>query len=135
MTYQDYLLKNRYSQSTITIHKLRIRRFKVWLKQYGISRDQLDYSSLLQYAGYLQREKQYQRASFNNELRAVKLYYDYLIAKGEVTHNPARDMAIRGKRIKVIGSLLSEEELEDLYYSYDSDHYDTFIKASRLKDK
>lgn len=135
MSYEEYLSKNQYSQSTIIVHKLRIRRFKSWLKRYGITAQQLNYSSLLKYAKYLQTEKKYERQSTNNELRAVKLYYDYLIEKGEVMDNPAEDMAIRGKRIKVISNLLSEEELEDLYYSYDIEHYDTFFKATKLRDK
>jgi len=135
MSYEEYLLQNQYSQSTITVHKLRIKRFKAWLKYYGITEHQLSYSSLLKYAKYLQTEKKYERASTNNELRAVKLYYDYLIDKGELMDNPAEDMAIRGKRIKVISNLLSEEELEDLYYSYDIEHYDTFFKATKLRDK
>lgn len=134
-SYQEYLLQNQYSQSTITVHKLRIRRFKSWLKSYGITEHELNYSSLLKYAKYLQTEKKYERQSTNNELRAVKLYYDYLIDKEELIDNPAEDMAIRGKRVKVISNLLSEEELEDLYYSYDIEHYDTFFKATKLRDK
>jgi len=135
MSYEEYLLQNQYSQSTITVHKLRVKRFKGWLEHYGITEHQLDYGSLLQYAKYLQTEKNYERSSTNNELRAVKLYYDYLIAKEELMDNPAEDMAIRGKRIKVISDLLTEEELEDLYYSYDIEHYDTFFKATKLRDK
>jgi len=135
MSYAEYLSKNQYSQSTITVHKLRIRRFKSWLEKYGITEHELNYSSLLKYAKYLQTEKKYERQSTNNELRAVKLYYDYLIDKEVLIDNPAEDMAIRGKRIKVISNLLSEEELEDLYYSYDIEHYDTFFKATKLRDK
>lgn len=135
MSYEIYLIKNQYSQSTITIHTLRIKRFKNWLKIYGLKEAQLDYGSLLQYAKYLQTEKSYQRSSTNNELRAVKLYYDYLIDKGETGNNPAENVTIRGTRTKVISNLLNEEELEDLYYSYETDHHDTFFKATKLRDK
>ncbi|GAA3553886.1 tyrosine-type recombinase/integrase [Snuella lapsa] len=133
--YEAYLLQNQYSQNTVTIHKRRIKRFKGWLKNYGITAQELSYSNLLKYAKYLQTEKKYERSSTNNELRAVKLYYDYLMAKGDMMENPAEDMAIRGKRIKVLNNLLSEEELEDLYYSYDIEHHDTFFKATKLRDK
>jgi len=135
MSYEEYLLQNRYSQNTVTVHKCRIERFKSWLEHYGITAGELTYGNLLRYAKYLQTERNYERASTNNELRAVKLYYDYLIAEGEAVENPAEDMAIRGKRIKVIGNLLSEEELEDLYHSYDTEHHDTFFKATRLRDR
>ncbi|WP_417888147.1 tyrosine-type recombinase/integrase [Zunongwangia sp.] len=133
--YEYYLTKNQYSQSTITVHNLRIKRFKSWLKMYGLTETQLDYGSLLQYAKYLQTEKSYQRSSVNNELRAVKLYYDYLIDQGEIGNNPAEQVTIRGARTKVISNLLSEEELEDLYYSYEIGHHDTFFKAAKLRDK
>jgi integrase/recombinase XerD len=135
LNYEYYLLKNQYSQSTITIHSLRIKRFKSWLKTYGLNETQLDYGSLLQYAKYLQTEKNYQRSSVNNELRAIKLYYDYLIDQSETGTNPAENVTIRGTRTKVISNLLSEEELEDLYYSYEIGHHDIFFKASKLRDK
>lgn len=135
VSYEAYLSKNQYSQNTISIHSLRIKRFKNWLKIYGLKETQLDYGSLLQYAKYLQTEKAYQRASTNNELRAVKLYYDHLIDQGKLERNPAENVTIRGTRTKVISNLLSEEELEDLYYSYETDHHDTFFKATKLRDK
>lgn len=56
MSYEAYLSKNQYSQNTISIHSLRIKRFKNWLKIYGLKETQLDYGSLLQYAKYLQTE-------------------------------------------------------------------------------
>lgn len=133
--YQDYLSRNNYSQSTIKIHALRIKRFTKWLKIQGIKETELTYGNLLQYAKYLQTRKHYERTSVNNELRAIKLYYDYLIEQNEVMENPAEDMAIRDTRTKVISNLLEEEELEDLYYSYETKHNDTFFKATRSRDK
>ena len=65
----------------------------------------------------------------------MKLYYDHLIDQGKLERNPAENVTIRGTRTKVISNLLSEEELEDLYYSYETDHHDTFFKATKLRDK
>ncbi len=135
VSYEAYLSKNQYSLNTISIYSLRIKRFKNWLKIYGLKETQLDYGSLLQYAKYLQTEKAYQRAPTNNELRAVKLIYDHLIDQGILESNPAENVTIRGTRTKVISNLLSEEELEDLYYSYETDHHGTFFKAIKLHDK
>ena len=135
MNFIEYLSKNQYSQSTIKVHILRIERLKKWLKKQGIAANELTYSNLLRYAKYLQTNKKYERQSTNNELRAVKLYYDYLIEIREIMENPAEGMAIRGTRTKVIGNLLEEEELEDLYYSYQTKHYDTFFHATKKRDK
>jgi len=135
MNYINYLQKNHFSDSTITVHELRIKRFKTWMKQYGVSEKHIDYKTLLHYVKYLQEEKNYKRASINNELRAVKLYFDYLIDTVVRVDNPAEDFSIKGKRVKVLKDLLSAEELEDLYYCYETHHYDTFFKASKQRDK
>lgn len=135
MNYEEYLLQNQYSKSTIKVHNLRIERLKKWLKKQGIVENEMTYTNLLRYAKYLQTTKKYERQSTNNELRAIKLYYDYLMEKEEVMENPAEGMAIRGTRTKVIGNLLEEEELEDLYYSYETKHYDTFFHATKRRDK
>jgi len=135
MNFTEYLLKNRYSHSTIKVHLLRIRRLQAWLKDQGIEENGMTYPQMLQYTKYLQTEKGYERQSINNELRAIKLYHDYLIEENIAMENPATDMTIRGTRTKAIGELLDNEELEDLYYSYPTAHHDTFFKASKLRDK
>ncbi len=135
MNFREYLLKNRFSESTIRVHLLRIRRLKDWLKNQGIEEGGMTYPQMLQYTKYLQTEKGYERQSINNELRAIKLYHDHLIEENIAMENPATDMTIRGTRTKAIGELLEAEELEDLYYSYPTEHHDTFFKASKLRDK
>lgn len=135
MNFTEYLLQNRYSESTIKVHLLRIVRLENWLKKQGIEEDGMTYPELLKYTKYLQTEKGYERQSINNELRAIKLYHDYLIEENIAMENPATDMSIRGTRTKAIGELLDSEELEDLYYSYQTEHYDTFFRASKLRDK
>jgi integrase/recombinase XerD len=135
MNFREYLLKNRYSESTIKVHLLRISRLQSWLKDQGIGDNGMTYPQMLQYTKYLQTEKGYERQSINNELRAIKLYHDHLIEENIAMENPATDMTIRGTRTKAIGELLDNEELEDLYYSYPTAHHDTFFKASKLRDK
>tara|TARA_B100000949_G_scaffold233839_1_gene251264 strand:+ start:1631 stop:2518 length:888 start_codon:yes stop_codon:yes gene_type:complete len=135
MDFREYLLQNRYSESTIRVHLLRIGRLEDWLKKQGIKENGMTYPQLLQYTKYLQTEKGYERQSINNELRAVKLYHDHLIEENRAMENPATDMSIRGTRTKAIGDILDEEELEDLYYSYGTEHHDTFFRASKLRDK
>ena len=96
MNFTEYLLQNRYSESTIRVHLLRIRRLQSWLKEQGIEEDGMTYPELLKYTKHLQVEKGYERQSINNELRAVKLYHDYLIEENIAFENPATDMSIRG---------------------------------------
>ena len=131
----QYLSENRYSGTTIRVHLLRIRRLSGWLEEQGIRESGMTYPQILRYTKYLRTQKGYQRRSVNNELRAIKLYHDYLIAQNRAMDNPAADMAVRGTPTKAIGEVLDTEELEDLYYSYPTGHHDTFFKASKLRDK
>lgn len=135
MDFTTYLITNNYSNSTIKVHTLRIKRFKQWIKNYGLQPKHLQYNDLLQYINYLRKERNYTESSTNNEIRAVKIYYDYLIEIGITGENPAENTHIKGKHAQVIVDILSEEELEDLYYSYEIEHHDTYFKASRLRDK
>ncbi len=135
MDFTTYLITNNYSNSTIKVHILRIKRFKQWIKDYGLQPKQLQYNDLLQYIQYLRKERNYTESSTNNDIRAVKIYYDYLIEIGIIAENPAENTHIKGKHEQVIIDILSEEELEDLYYSYESEHQDIYFKASRLRDK
>ena len=135
MNFKEYLLQNRYSESTIKVHLLRIGRLEDWLKKQGIEENGMSYPELLKYTKYLQTVKGYERQSLNNELRAIKLYHDHLIEENIAYENPATDMSIRGTRTKAIGETLDNEELEDLYYGYPTGHTDTFFRASKLRDK
>ncbi len=135
MNYRTYLEKNRYSEHTIVINILRVKRYKDWAKSYGIKVEQATYKNLLSYIAYLKENKKYQRQPINQEIRAIKLYYDMLIENNDVVENPAENLTIRGKRKSIVKDLLTEEELEDLYYSYDTKHHDTFFKATKQRDK
>jgi len=135
MNYRTYLEKHRYSESTIVINQLRVKRYIDWTKSYGIKQDRVTYKNLLTYVQYLKESKKYKRQSINQELRAIKLYYDMLIEYNEVSENPAENLTIRGKRKSILKELLSEEELENLYYSYDTNHHDTFFKATKQRNK
>jgi len=135
MNYRNYLEKNRYSKYTIVVNMLRVKRYTDWATSYGIKIERVTYKNLLVYVTYLKDSKKYKRQSINLELRAVKLYYDMLIEHNEVSENPAENLTIRGKRKSILKELLSEEELEDLYYSYDTNHHDTFFRATKQRDK
>ncbi|MEW7279208.1 tyrosine-type recombinase/integrase [Aquimarina sp. 2201CG1-2-11] len=135
MNYRTYLEKHRYSENTIVINILRVKRYEDWTTSYGIKTERATYKNLLTYVAYLKENKKYKRQSINQELRAVKLYYDMLIENNKVAENPAENLTIRGTRKGIIKDLLSEEELEDLYYSYDIKHHDIFFKATKLRDK
>jgi len=131
----DYLTKQDYSPRTIAAHQRRIRDFNQWRKKRKLKYEEVKYKHIIKYAEYLQNRKSYGRGATNNSLRAVKLYFDSLNYNGEVVGNPANQVVIRGKRELVNHNVLSEEELEDLYYSLKSEHHDRYFNATAKRDK
>jgi len=76
--------------------------------------------------------------SVNNQLAAIRHYMDFLVEKGHLTDNVAEGIMVRGGTKKVLQNLLDGDELEDLYYSYETDdHKKTsfYFKATGKRNK
>ncbi len=133
-TFASYLYTRKYSEHTIKVYLLKCDRFKVWARAKRISPKKIDYKKLLEYIKYL-HQKNYKPQSINGELNAIRRYFDYLISEDHRGDNPAVDVTVRGERKKVLHNLLNSEELEDLYYSYQTDHKNSLVHASLCREK
>ena len=133
-TFASYLYDRKYSEHTIRIYLFKADRFKTWARSKHTSPKKIDYKKLLQYIKYL-RSKNYKPQSINGELNAVKQYFNYLISENYRDDNPAIDLTVKGERKKVLHNLLTSEELEDLYYSYQTDHKNSLVHASLCREK
>ncbi|WP_281986983.1 tyrosine-type recombinase/integrase [Aquimarina aggregata] len=133
-TFASYLYDKKYSEHTIKVYLIKNDRFMAWLQEQGIKAARIDYKRLLQYVKFLHTKK-YKRASINGELNAIKQYFDYLVNESYRTDNPAKGLVVKGEQKKVLYNLLSSDILEDLYYSYPTDHKNSFIQASLQRDK
>lgn len=134
-TFETYLKQQNHSKTSIIHYLYQIKDYLKWCKTRKEKPNQIDYKTFLKYIKYLQR-KQWKAESVNNQIRAVKYYYDYLINQNEVVENPAEQVKVKREVTKVLTNLLSNDELEDLYYSYKTqninDYYFTAV-AKRNK--
>lgn len=73
--------------------------------------------------------------SINGELIAIRQYFNYLISESYRADNPANDLQVKGTPKKVLHNLLSNDALEDLYYSYPTKHKNHLVQASLQRDK
>jgi len=133
-TFASYLYDRKYSKHTVKVYLLKCDRFKAWTRSKHISPKKIDYKKLLQYIKYL-RSKNYKPQSINGELTAIKQYFNYLISEAYRCDNPADGLIVKGGRKKVLRNLLSNDALEDLYYSYPTQHRNRLIQASLQRDK
>ncbi len=133
-TFASYLFDRKYSKHTVKVYSLKCDRFKIWARSKHTSPKKIDYKKLLQYIKYL-RSKNYKPQSINGELNAIRQYFNYLISENHRGDNPATDLTVRGERKKVLHNPLNSEELEDLYYSYETDHKNSLVHASLCREK
>lgn len=134
--YKTYLAQRGHSNRTIETNLYYIEKLKQWCGAKHISARYLNYRDLL---GYIKDiKKNNQPGTVNNHLWAIKHYYTYLVEEGVCPDNAAEDLRVKGARKKVLHNLLTADELEDLYYSYETEKVDRdnfYYKATAKRNK
>lgn len=120
--YTTYLVKNGYSKTTITHYRKRLLAFTKWLKKQQAEATQVDYKMCLRYIKHLQR-KGIQIPTINNHIISIRNYFNYQITINERSENPLEEVSVKGGVKKVLHNLLEADELEDLYYSYQTETF------------
>jgi len=81
---------------------------------------------------YLQ-SKEWKAETVNNQIRGINYYFEYLINENIRVDNPAEDVKVKRERTKVLSNLLSSDELEDLYYSFETENINDFYFTATAK--
>ena len=119
MNYNDYLNQQGYSKSSQTGYTRQTELFKKWCKKQHTSANNIDYKTTLKYIKYL-TQKGNSKKTINHKLGSLKIYFNYLIQEAYRTDNPLEQLIVKGTPKTIHHNLLSNDELEDLYYSYES---------------
>ncbi len=135
-TFTEYLIQRGLQQSTINDIQYRLEKYKKWCKRQRYHPQTIEYKAILRYIKYL-KSKKHQPITINNQLHRIKIYFDYLIEQHIRTDNPLEDVKVRGEKRKILSNILSEEELEDLYYSFETENVnnDVYHKACAKRNK
>lgn len=121
-TYNDYLQKEGYTTQTINTKEREKEYFTKWCKRQATTPIEIDYKTCLKYIKHLTR-KGNSKKTVNHKLGSLKAYFTYLISESYRLDNPIENTNIKGVQRTLNHNLLEPEELEDLYYSYESDSY------------
>ena len=133
--YREYLQKESYSITTVATYLIEVEKFKKWCKRRKTTPTEIDYKSLLQYPKYLTR-KGNSKKTINHKLATLKTYFNYLIKESYRIDNPAESIVITGVKRKLHYNLLESEELEDLYYSFETHNIkDAYHRLTAKRNK
>ena len=114
--FKEYLQQKGLAKSTVNIYMSSTWPFLQWLEGQGIEAGQTSYNDMLGYTRYCMDNGKSKRY-MNNQLCAIRSYFEYLKQENKATINPASSLIIRGVTKRVPHDLLSLEQMEDIYNS------------------
>ena len=120
-TYKSYLEKENYSTSTIESYINGAEIFIKWCKKNGTTAIEIDYKNCLKYIKYLTR-KGNSKKTVNHKLQSIKIYFNYLIDQAFRVDNPIENTTVKGVKRITNYNILEPDELEDLYYSFETEN-------------
>ena len=129
LTYEEYLLQNDYSKTTIKHNLISVAKFTKWLQRKRLNAIEIDYKDSLTYIKHLQGKKISVR-TINIELTNLRKYFNYLIEINQRTQSPIEDVTVKGAVKRVLHNLLEADELEDLYYSYETESFNKYANIN-----
>jgi len=93
------------------------RRFLQWLDKEDLSVENCTYNDLLALIKHY-RELDYSPHNINNHLNGIQYYYDYQKILGNLQHNPAVNLRVKGNVETMPRALLSQKQIETIYENY-----------------
>lgn len=136
MTYYSYLEKLDHSARTIESNVTKVQQLQKWCSTKRTKPELLSYRQFLNYITHLKSSNKPE--TVNLHIWSIKHYFNYQIEQGDRIENIADELKIKGTQKKVLRNLLTSDELEDLYYSYETDtakKANFYTTASRKRNK
>ncbi|TCP27971.1 integrase/recombinase XerD [Tenacibaculum skagerrakense] len=135
MSYRIYLEKQKYSNSSIKTYEKAVDKFIAWCTQNRTLVETIDYKTILKYIKHLQENRNSKRTQ-NHRIGTLKTYFTYLVEEGYRIDNPVESIRIKGVKKTINYNLLDKDELEDLYYSFETENIkDSYHRLTAKRNK
>ncbi|MFK7002161.1 site-specific integrase [Flavobacterium oreochromis] len=101
------------------------------MNNFGTTKETIDYKTFLKYIEELKKTG-IKTNTLQSYIGNLKIYFNYLQEENYRVDNPIETINIKGKVKTVLGHLLTVDELEDLYYSYETKDNDLARKRNKI---
>ena len=133
--YKIHLQKKGYAETTIENYIKQAQLFIKWCNRNHTTAIEIDYKDCLKYIKHLQR-KGTTKKTVNHRLGRVKVYLNYLVEENHKSENLIESTNIKGVKRIVNYNLLEADELEDLYYSFETENIkDKYHRLTAKRDR
>lgn len=116
-SFNEYLSGKQFSESTVKIYENGAKEFLEWITTHHYQEENIRYADLMHYIKYSQKKGK-SKLHVQNQLLAIRHYFNYLVKAGNVKSNPAQGVYIKGIARRLPHDLADYEDLVKLYESY-----------------
>ena len=117
--YKKHLSDNGYSSTTITTYCRSVLSYIVYTERQHKNIYLTSYNDIIHYINT--KRSTTSPRTLSGVLGHLNRFYEYCIAQGYVTTNPVTDIALQGTRQMKLYTILSADELEQLYTAFPVD--------------
>jgi integrase/recombinase XerD len=118
LKFREWLTLKGYSSATVATIVKQIVDFLKWAAQENIpDPGEMSYNDMMGYVKSCQ-ERGVSQKTIAHYLSDVRKFYDFLISEGMARENPAAFVKLRGIKRRVYYTILSPEQLQQLYRKY-----------------
>ena len=117
MSFETYLKKRQLGATSIRLYKSSAALYNHFLETHHIRASEASYSDVLGFVKDMQ-ERMTDRQT-RDVLCGIRHYYQYLKTQDPSLVNPAAGLYIRKRKQRIAHDLLTEEQLEQLYHSFE----------------
>jgi site-specific recombinase XerD len=101
------------------------------MNNFGTTKEAIDYKTFLKYIEQLKKTA-IKTSTIKSYIGSLKIYFNYLQEENYRADNPITNINIKGTVKTIVSNLLTADELEDLYYSYETKNQDVAKKRNKI---
>ena len=101
------------------------------MNNFGTTKETIDYKTFLKYIEQLKKTG-IKTSTIKSYIGSLKIYFNYLQEENYRSDNPITNINIKGTVKTIVSNVLTADELEDLYYSYETKNQDIAKKRNKI---
>lgn len=118
--FNEWLTIKGYTSSTVQGLCKTVTYFINWIEPQNIAAENVSYNDVLAYINYKRKQGNKPRTLILIT-NALNHFYRFLQSEHELTENPVTNVQIKGIKRKVLQEILTPEELENIYKSFNAE--------------
>jgi integrase/recombinase XerD len=119
--FKEYFIIKGYTTKSVQSISKNISYFINWIKEENIEIEEVKYNDVVAYINYKKKTGNKPR-TLQLITNALNHFFNFLISEHQFNENPVSNVKIQGIKRKVLQEILTPQELETIYRSYNTEN-------------